>query len=302
MFKIDVGEEGKYLFQILAETLGRANLKHDVTIPWYIMTSRENNEKTVEFLQKHDFFGYPKDYVGIFEQEELPLLDMQGKLIMDENMLIKEASNGNGGVFSSMAKKGVLEDMYAKGVEWVFVGGIDNVLLKLVDLPLVGLCIKKGTEVAAKTVLKARPEERVGVFCKRDDKVRIVEYTELPPAAASKVNEYGELVFGETNIIAHIFSLDAITKASSKNMPYHVALKKSNYIDKNEVLVVPEEPNCYKFEKFIFDAFALFDEISLYRGIREKDYAPIKNASGLDSPQTAKELYEKYWREKNNAF
>ena len=31
------------------------------------------------------------------------------------------------------------------------------------------------------------------------------------------------------------------------------------------------------------------------RGNREEDFAPIKNATGVDSPETAKKLYNNYW-------
>ena len=281
-FKIDVADkpEGKYLFEIHAETLLRANTQYGVTIPWYIMTSRENSKQTEDFLKEHDYFGYPIEYLKIFQQEELPLLDVEGKFVIDKNSLVKKASNGNGGVFSSLEKHGLIEDMHSRGVKWIFIGGVDNVLLKMVDTNLIGLCLKNKTDIAAKTVLKNSPEEKAGVFCKQNGKIRIIEYTEMPKDLSEKVKEDGELVFGEINIISNLFSVEAVGKAATQDMPYHVAFKKG----------------CYKFEKFIFDAFALFDNISILRGAREHDFAPIKNATGVDSPQTAVELYDNYWR------
>ena len=56
-FKLDVYGKGKYLFEILAENLKEANKKYNTTIPWYIMTSRENNNETQEFLEKNKYFG-----------------------------------------------------------------------------------------------------------------------------------------------------------------------------------------------------------------------------------------------------
>jgi len=286
---------GKYLFQVLAETLTRANNKYNITIPWYIMTSKENNKETADFLEKKEYFGYPRDYVRIFEQEELPLLNHQGKLLIGEDKLIKKASNGNGGVFNSMLKKGIIDDMESKSIEWVFIGAVDNVLLKLVDLPLIGLAIKNGTNIATKTVLKKNPEEKVGVFCRQNGKVKIIEYTEIPEEAAIRVNEHGELIFGESNILSNLFSMKAVKKASTKELCYHVAHKTESFIDENGNLVKPEQPNCYKFEKFIFDVFGLFNDISILRGVREKDFAPIKNWAGSDSPETARVLYNNYW-------
>lgn len=101
-FKLDVYGKGKYLFEILAENLKEANKKYNIQIPWYIMTSKENNKDTVEFLKKHNYFGYPKDKVRIFMQSELPLVDINGKLLIDKNYKIKEASDGNGGTYSSL--------------------------------------------------------------------------------------------------------------------------------------------------------------------------------------------------------
>ena len=129
---MDIGKNGKYLFEVIVDTLTRANKKYNVVIPWYIMTSRENNKNTVKFLEEKDYFGYPKEYTYIFEQGELPLITEQGKLILNRQGLIKEASNGNGGIFNSMLKKGVIADMEKRGIEWVFIGSVDNILLKYV--------------------------------------------------------------------------------------------------------------------------------------------------------------------------
>lgn len=51
-FKLDVYGKGKYLFEILVDNLKEANQKYGITINWYIMTSKENNSATIEFLEK----------------------------------------------------------------------------------------------------------------------------------------------------------------------------------------------------------------------------------------------------------
>ena len=121
-FKLDVYGKGKYLFEILAENLKQANQKYGVIIPWYIMTSKDNNQETVEFLEKNNYFGYNKDFVTIFTQSELPLVDEQGKLLIGKDFKIKEASDGNGGTYSSLRASGCLADMKEKGVKWIFIG------------------------------------------------------------------------------------------------------------------------------------------------------------------------------------
>ena len=298
-FKLDVYGKGKYLFEILVDNLQEANKKYNTIIPWYIMTSRENNEDTVNFLEKNNYFGYDKSKVIIFKQSELPLINTEGKLLISKDYKIKEASDGNGGTYSSLRSSGCLADMKEKGIKWVFIGSVDNALLKMVDVTLLGMAIKEGVQIASKSVVKANPHERVGVFCKMNNHPKVIEYTELPEKMAEEVDSDGELKFGESHIMCNLFTIDAIEKISKETLMYHSAFKKNSYIDENGKEIIPTEPNSYKFESFIFDAFEFFDDIAILRGKREDDFAPVKNKEGVDSPKTAKELYEKYWNKRN---
>lgn len=293
-FKLELNGETKSLFEIIVDKLKNAYEKYNVYLNCYIMTSPENNKETVTFFEKNNYFNYPKEYIKFFMQEDLPLLNKKGKLILGEDGLIKLASEGNGGIFYSMAKKGIIDDMKSKNIKWIFIGSVDNLLVKYVDTLLLGLAIKQNVNIATRTVIKNSPNERVGVLCKKNGKVKVIEYTEVPKEMMVATDEAGEFLYGESHIMCNLFSLEAIEKASTKELKYHVAVKKIKYIDENGKLVNPTEPNCYKFEKFVFDSFGLFDEIAILRGKREEDFAPIKNAEGQDSPETAKKLYENY--------
>ena len=299
-FKLDVYGKGKYLFEILVDNLKESNNKYNITIPWYIMTSKENNAETIKFLEKNNYFGYPKEYVTIFTQGELPLVDKEGKFLISKEMKIKEASDGNGGTYSSLRASGCLANMKGKGIKWIFIGSVDNALLKMVDITLLGMAIKKGVQIASKSVVKVNPKEKVGVFCKMNGHPKVIEYTELPEKMAEEVDNDGELKYGESHIMCNLFSIDAVEKVSKEALMYHSAFKKNSYIDENGKEIIPNEPNSYKFESFIFDAFEFFDDIAILRGKREDDFAPVKNKDGVDSPKTAKELYEKYWERQNS--
>jgi len=294
-FKLDVYGKGKYLFEILTENLKEANQKYEVTIPWYIMTSKENNEETIRFLEKNNYFGYDKDFITIFTQSELPLVNEDGKLLIGKDFKIKEASDGNGGTYSSLRASGCLAEMKEKGIKWIFIGSVDNALLKMVDVTLLGMAIDKNVQIASKSVAKANPQEKVGVFCKMNGHPKVIEYTELPAKMAEQRDRQGELKYGESHIMCNLYTIDAIETVSKEALMYHCAFKKNSYIDEDGNEVIPEGPNSYKFESFIFDAFEFFDDIAILRGKREDDFAPVKNKEGVDSPKTAKELYEKFW-------
>lgn len=295
-FKLDVYGKGKYLFEILAENLKEANKKYGVVIPWYIMTSKENHNETVAFLKKNNYFGYHRESVIIFTQSELPLIDTEGKLLINKENKIKEASDGNGGTYSSLRRSGCLADMKERGIQWIFIGGVDNVLLKMADVTLLGMAIKQGVQIASKSVVKANPHEKVGVFCKMNGRPKVIEYAELPEKMAEEIDNNGELKYGESHIMCNLYTIEAIEKVSKEHLMYHSAFKKNSYLDEKGREIVPEKENSYKFESFIFDAFEFFDDIAILRGKREDDFAPVKNKEGVDSPKTAKELYEKFWK------
>ena len=299
-FKLDVYGKGKYLFEILIENLKEANEKYNTIIPWYIMTSKENNKDTVEFLEKNNYFGYNKDYITIFTQSELPLVDTEGRILIGKDYKVKEASDGNGGTYASLRASGWLADMKSRGIKWIFIGSVDNALLKMVDVTLLGMAIDQKVQIASKSVVKANPHERVGVFCRMNGHPKVIEYTELPEKMAEQRDRNGELKYGESHIMCNLYTIDAIEKISQETLMYHSAFKKNSYIDENGKEIIPTEPNSYKFESFIFDAFEFFDDIAILRGKREDDFAPVKNKDGVDSPKTAKELYEKFWNKGEN--
>ncbi len=296
----DLGlDSHKSLFEIQCDALKDAKDKYGVTIPWYIMTSKENNDDTVAFFEKNNFFGYPKEASNyFFKQGELPMIDEEGKLIIQEDGYIKEAADGHGGVFEAIGKNGIIKDMKARGIEWVFIGGIDNVLAQLADPMLIGYAIKNNFRIVSKTIPKANPEEKVGVFCKKDGKPNVIEYTEISNELANTRDNEGELLYGEAHVLLNLFNVNVLEEIEKFKLPYHVAHKKSSYINDEGILVTPEAPNAYKFEAFLFDAFSQIPDIGLYRGKRELDFSPVKNAAGTDSPETARRDYINYHKNK----
>ncbi len=281
----------KYIFEILIDTFKQAKKEYNIEIPWYIMTSRENNKETVDFLEEHEYFGYNKNKVKFFIQGELPLLDTNGKVILNEEKQIKEAANGNGGIYEAFAKSGFLKEMKQNQIEWIFVNNIDNIISNFVDPLLLGLAIQNNQKIAAKSVAKINPQEKVGVFCKVNGKPKIIEYIDLPEEMAEQRDENGELLYGEVNIGAYLFNISILEDLAKIRLPYHAAFKKSAYLLENGKYLEPKSPNIYKFETFIFDVFKRYNDIAILRVKREDEFAPVKNKEGADSPETAVKLY-----------
>lgn len=282
----------------MCDNLKEEGKKYGVTIPWFIMTSRENNKATIDFFEKNKYFGYQKGKnIFFFNQGELPMVDTEGKILIGEDGLIKQAADGHGGIYESLVKSGMTKKMKEMGMEWVFIGGVDNCLVKMVDPVLMGIAMDKKVTVACKSVVKANPSEKVGVFCKRNGKPNVIEYSEITEEMAQARDENGELYYGESHILCNLFSIEAVERMGANPLPYHVAYKKATYLDKDGNLVVPDTPNAYKFEAFLFDAFGEVDDMAILRVKRDEEFAPVKNAdvAGVDCPKTARELYKKFY-------
>lgn len=294
-FIVDINPP-KSIFQILTEKLIKVYEQYGIYVNWYIMTSEANNDETIKYFEENNYFNYNKNHIRFFKQGELPLLDMNGKVVLKEKSKIHMAADGNGGVFEALYKNKILEDMKEKNIKYLCLGNVDNILIKQVDEFLLGMMKDKNYSLAGKAIPKRSPDEPVGVFCKINEQPSVIEYSDIDKELANKTNENGELIFGKAHFGCNTFSLDLLEKIATKKLPYHTAKKKNSYIDENGKAIEALEPNTYKFEAFIFDGFIMADDIFILECKREEEFAPIKNKEGNDSPETAKELYLNFYQ------
>ena len=285
----------KSLFQILAENIQEANKKYNVIIPWYIMTSLENDKQTKAFFEINNFFEYPKEKITFFTQDKLPIIDITGKLLLQEPYLIKEASNGNGNVFKSMKSNGIIDKLETEGIKWISFGGIDNVLLKNADPLFIGMTAGKNLEIGSKSIFKKEPLEKTAVYCRKNGKPSILDYDEITlELSESKLSNTDIYLYREANILSHIMSINAVKESSKLNLKYHRTFKKNSFVNFEGVKEVPDKPNTFKFENFIFDAFSHFDDMLLLRVDENEEFAPIKDFTGIYNPDTAIEKYNNF--------
>ena len=290
----NIGETKElYIFEQLIANLKKVTSAADAWVPLYIMTSEKNDEQTREFFREHDFFGYNPDYVKFFVQEMVPAVDFDGNVLVEAEDSLAMSPNGNGGWFKSLIKAGYDADIKEKGVEWLNVFAVDNVLQQIADPVFVGATIESGCVSGAKVVRKVDPYERVGAMCLEDGKPSIVEYYELTPEMAEARDEKGTLLYGFGVILNYLFRVDKLLEIAEKSLPLHVVEKKVPYIDENGVAVKPETPNAYKFETLILDMVYMMDNCLSFEVDREKEFAPVKNATGTDSVESARALLKK---------
>ena len=257
------------------------------------MTSDKNNEDTISFFEEMDYFGYGKENVRFFIQDMAPSVAFDGQLYMDAPDRLSLSPNGNGGWFTSLIKAGYLDEIRNNGIEWLNAFAVDNVCQRICAPDFIGATILSGRDCGAKVASKAFPMEKLGVLCLEDGKPSIVEYYEMTDDMINLRDERGELLYRFGVILNYLFNINSLTEIAHKKLPVHVVEKKIPYIDRDGNTVKPASPNGYKFETLILDMIHMMDSCLAYEIVREREFAPIKNPTGVDSVESARELLKK---------
>lgn len=279
-----------YIFERLIVNLLEVVREADTWIPLFVMTSDKNHDATVRFLTAHAFFGYKAEYVHFFQQGMAPAVGYDGRIYMEGRSRMSTSPNGNGGWYISMENTGVLKTAKEYGVEWLNVFAVDNVLQRIADPVFIGAVLEKQCAVGAKVVRKNAPDEKVGVMCLEDGRPSIVEYYELTEELMNAKNEKGEPAYNFGVILNYLFKESALHEVLEKKLPLHMVEKKIPYMDAEGNMVKPEEPNGYKFESLVLDMIHEMDSCLPFEVVRSREFAPIKNRTGVDSVESARAL------------
>jgi len=258
----------------------------------FIMTSDKNNDATQAFLKEKNFFGFKAEYVHFFKQEMAAATDYDGKIYLEEKGKLSTSPNGNGGWFISLKNAGLLDVVKAEGIEWFNVFAVDNVLQRICDPCFLGATIENKCVVGAKVVRKNAPDEKVGVMCLEDGRPSIVEYYELTEELMTAKNEKGDPAYNFGVILNYLFRVDALEALLEGKLPLHIVEKKIPYLDEAGELVKPESPNGFKFESLVLDMIHQMDSCLPFEVVRNKEFAPIKNKTGVDSVESARALLQ----------
>ncbi len=289
MYDIGITRE-VYIFQRLVENMLDVVRQADAWFHLFVMTSDKNHGMTVDFFEEKDYFGYRKEYVHFFEQDMVPASDYEGKVYMEEKWKIAMSPNGNGGWFSSMRKRGLLGVIEEAGIEWLNVFAVDNVLQRIADPCFVGATIANHCVAGAKVVKKAFPDEGVGALCLEDGRPSIVEYYELTDEMKEAKDDKGEPAYNFGVILNYLFKESVLEGIAEKNLPLHIVEKQIPHLDGEGNYVEPDGPNGYKYETLVLDMIHQVDNCLAYEVERSREFAPIKNATGVDSVESAREL------------
>ena len=278
--ELNVKDKKISLFESYINQLKNVYNELNIYINLYLMTSFSNYDQTINYFIENNYFDYPKDKIHFFIQDKLPILDKNGKILLSDKSHILYGPNGNGNVFKALKKYNLINHMKDNGIEKVLFVTVDNALLKLIDYEFIGCSLIKNSKLTTKTIFKEDKEKKDWIFCSYNNKPSMLPYTYQSEEIKSKKDKDGNYLYRETNITYHLIDISEIIKYSNIDLKYHRAYKMNKYINLEGEIINPTEPNTFKFEQFIFDAFAYSDDMLLYR-INKDEFCPIKTQDDI---------------------
>ena len=283
--------KGKTLFELFAESIRASCARYECRIPWYIMTSDATDTETKEYFRNNNYLGLSASDVTFFKQGVMPAVDEQGRILLCDRHRIALSPNGHGGSLTALRSEGILDDMERRGIEVISYFQVDNPLVSPADPLFIGLHAHTKSQISSIAVPKADDLEKVGNFVQVNGKLQVIEYSDLPNELAHAKNADGSRMIDAGNIAIHLVCPKFVAEITGKGhlkLPWHIANKKVPHIDlASGSTVDPKRPNARKFEMFIFDAIPLASRSILLEMPRSTCFSPVKNATGVDSLETA---------------
>jgi UDP-N-acetylglucosamine/UDP-N-acetylgalactosamine diphosphorylase len=288
---------GKSLFQLFAERILAARERYRCALPWLIMTGLTNDEEARAFFWDHSYFGLGADTVHFFVQQDNPILDQDGRLLLADKGCLAAGPDGHGGTFAALAQSGMLDLLRNGGWDLISYFQVDNALVPVADRRFIGHHLRQEADFSCKVVAKRDPQEGLGLAVLKGDRPAVIEYVDVPKDVAAARLPSGKLRYRHGSIAVHIISVPFAERVANQKdgLPWHVARKKYEVLDVEGRGAPAVSVSCHKFERFIFDALAFADRCAFVEVRRDHEFAPVKNAEGEDSPASARMLLQRRW-------
>ncbi len=285
------------LFEHFAEHIRAARERYGCELPWLIMTSPVNHEETLGFFRSNDYFELPEEKVRLFPQRTNPILDEAGRLLRSEPDRLLVGPDGHGGVFEALLRSGMLK--FLREGRWDLLSHfqVDNPLVTVADPRYLGYHLWQDADFSCKVISKRGPSEGLGLAVLKSGRPAVIEYVDVPEEVAEERLRSGELMYRFGSIAIHIMDVPFAERMAHRQdaLPWHVAEKQYEIVSEEGEKVETPPDGCRKFERFVFDALRFAEECAFVEVGREEEFAPVKNAEGKDSPQTARERMQQVW-------
>ncbi len=174
-----------------------ARMENPRPVPFIIMVSQDTGPKTLQTLEKNNYFGLQKEQVYILKQELVPAIsDNAGSLALKDKYELILKPHGHGDIHMLLHTSGLAAQLEKQGIEHlVFIQDTNGQVFNAIPAAL-GVSVEKGFDFNSIAVNRI-PGEAVGgltkLIGKGQELTLNVEYNQLDPLLRATVSPEGDV-------------------------------------------------------------------------------------------------------------
>jgi UDP-N-acetylglucosamine/UDP-N-acetylgalactosamine diphosphorylase len=283
---------------VFAEKIRAAGLRYGRPIHWFIMTSHQNHAATEAFFQPNaTISAWIASQVHFFRQGRMPAVISTERSCWRRSARWRFRPDGHGGSLRALERSGALDLMAREGIDILSYFQVDNPLVRCIDPTFIGWHVVRGSEMSSKMVPKAYAAEKVGHFCTQRGKTVVVEYSDLPMppcSAESRCRPAASLRYLAGSIAIHVLDREFVRADGRGRRGCRAAVpsrrqKDPDHRRRGTAGEAGEAQRGQVRDVCLRRTAVCGATRSSLRRCRADDFSPVKNAEGLDSPQTCRD-------------
>lgn len=226
-------------------------------------------------------------------------MDFYGKLMMEDKHRIFRSPNGSGGVFVSLLRHKILKELKERGIQYVHMMGIENLLAKPLDPFFLGFAEQSKFDIVNKFIKRNDANFNKPLFAVDRDKPIVIDFNDETQESFKKKDGKGQYLFDKAYTLDTIYTvsfLEEVLSLKRKELAknYHIVRRRIKYYDESlKETVIPLENNGYKFELYSHEILQLVDPLKfgLLETKEDTESAYIKNPDGstFETIETARQ-------------
>ncbi|CAI5950341.1 unnamed protein product [Closterium sp. NIES-64] len=206
---------GQTFLDLILKQIETLNGKYGSSVPLVLMDSFNTHDDTLKILEKYTDSAVKIKY---FNQSQYP------RVVADDNTPWPAKGRkdkaawyppGHGDVFPALCNSGVLDQLLAEGIEYVFLANADN-LGATVDLRILNFIVQNNNEYCLEVTPKTLADVKGGTIINYDGKLQLLEIAQVAPEHVSEFKSIEKFkIFNTNNIWLNLAAIKRLVESDA---------------------------------------------------------------------------------------
>lgn len=241
-------------------------------VPLYLLTNDENRTCIEEHFQDHGFFGLDPSDVHFLMQPLEPMLDQEGRVLLEDRWRIARRPGGNGAIFDALRQSRMLDNLRKRNITHIFIMSCNNLLGRIADPRLLGYVAALDAPCGLKVAQRTHVDDALGIFCNHFEhgdqsapKACVIEPYEIHAEHRHRKARDGKVKLRTGNLSQYVFSMGFLLRVANSPKPPLHAIRTTCRVFNPDTMDYEDEQvnkyNAFRLESFIFDSFCFLESV-----------------------------------------